>query len=717
MFYTNGSNFSISSAGFVKKPVYKIDDVGIAVVDKHGKFIDCNPCLLGMFGYQSKDELLEYTKQRWFVDGNDVAGFAHALKYGNARYETAYTRKGGEQRQCELFLSGVEVNGKLSIIVYMYDLMADKKAQEQIEVGIRQELLGNEIRAKTKFLARMSHELRTPLNIISGITDAQLLRSTAHDYDTHHAFENIRNASSTLLCIIDEILDLSKIQSGSMEIINKPYDIGQMLCDALNIDNKFRKKDKVTMAVYIDENLPAKPVGDAARMRQIITILVTNAFKYTTKGSVTLYINARRTIDSKGLSICVRDTGRGMRPQDIEAFHCPVTTSNEWLGLNIVRELAALMGGSIAIESVVGMGTQFTVNLPNNVLSTATIGRELAESLEVAMANQEATNVTHHFAREVMLYGRVLIVDDVESNLYVAQELMRPYGLDISTVTSGRDAIELIRKGNVYDIIFMDYMMPGLDGIETAKAIFKLGYTSPIVALTANALLGNSESFLDYGFTAFMSKPIDVRELDRILIELIRDKYSAEALKQRTEGTGLLEGKNNMLLDAVVKDVKRALGALVPLMNKPEWDENDYKDYTVYTHGMKSAMLNISDEGISILAKELETAGREQNDEVIRTKTPTFISELNRIAHEAQANATTAKKESDIDGDQDVLVAKLTDLQKASMAYNKSRVRAALADLNKFKWSEDVERLILVLEDYLPHSEFEKIEELVGKWL
>jgi FOG: CheY-like receiver len=208
------------------------------------------------------------------------------------------------------------------------------------------------------------------------------------------------------------------------------------------------------------------------------------------------------------------------------------TVEGTGLGMNITRQLVRMMNGEISVESEPGKGSVFTVRLPQKIVGSGVLGKESAEKVKQFNTGRTAqTNNAPQFVREYMPYGRVLIVDDVESNLYVARGLMAPYGLSIEIATSGPETIEKIKGGATYDIIFMDHFMPQMDGMEATKIIRDLGYTHPIIALTANALAGQAEMFLENGFDGFISKPIDIRQLNASLNKFIRDKYPPEVVE------------------------------------------------------------------------------------------------------------------------------------------------------------------------------------------
>jgi len=395
--------------------------------------------------------------------------------------------------------------------------------------------------AKSRFLARMSHEIRTPLTAVLGISEIQLQNPTI-SLVVEEAFAKIYNSSNILLSLVNDILDLSRIEAGKLETLNKPYEVASMVIDVVQMHLIYLGSKKVEFKVNTDESLPAYLIGDEIRLRQVLNNLLSNAFKYTDTGTVELSLKRlpHKTSGMITLQVSIRDTGHGMSPENLKSLTEEYTRFHEreyrlvegtGLGMSIVYSLLQLMNGTIDIESEVGVGTHVLIHIPQEISGGEIIGREIAENL-MSVDNLSSSLVKRvKFIPEPMPYGKVLVVDDIDTNLYVARGLLMFYDLQIETCISGREAIELIQDGQEYDIIFMDQMMPEMDGIEATKNIRKLGYLRPIVALTANALIGQSEIFLANGFDNFLSKPIQTVHLNGILNKYIRDNQSPEVLE------------------------------------------------------------------------------------------------------------------------------------------------------------------------------------------
>ena len=432
------------------------------------------------------------------------------------------------------------------------EAMKSLNEQAAIEAEARRiEAIEESNKAKNRFLARMSHEIRTPITAVLGISEIQL-RSQDLPQHIKEDIEQIYDSSKTLLGIVNDILDFSKIESGNMELIEEEYEVARLVYVATRLRLMYLEHKNITFDLKVDENLPCILVGDELRIRQIIDNLLSNAFKYTEKGIVTLSLQ-------KGLSyrdgyvnfnISIRDTGYGMAPQQLDTLtshrdeyksfyeYEGLAEGGTGLGVAIVYSLAQMMDATVEFQSEAGAGTSVFVSIPQKKTGgkeAASLGKKIAKSLQ-NFEKGTWTNEEFNFEPEPMPYGNVLIVDDVEANLYVAKGLLAFYEINVETVTSGQAAIDNIKEkseeGKVYDIVFMDQTMPELSGTETMQNLRGLGYSYPIVALTANALVGQEEEFLKNGFDGFISKPIQSKSLHDILIKFIKDKQQPETLAE-----------------------------------------------------------------------------------------------------------------------------------------------------------------------------------------
>ena len=444
--------------------------------------------------------------------------------------------------------------GSALSVIFSIILFNIIKEKQKADIKINEAIMANSI--KSDFLATMSHEIRSPMNVILGITEMQLEKEGLPP-DTTEALSKMHNASHLLLNIINDILDLSKIESGKMELIPVEYDVTSLINDTIQL-NLMRFYDKhIKFTLKVDENVPVTLFGDALRIKQILNNILSNAFKYTESGDIILSVSAGlpSAEDIVPLVLCVSDTGSGMTQEQISKLFDNYSRFNlkanrkiegAGLGMSITKHFVDIMKGEIIIKSKPGIGSDFTIRLPQGYVDSAVLGAEGAQTLQKLYLEKKVKERKMPKAdREYMPYGKILVVDDMEPNIYVANVLLAPYGLSIDSATSGAKVIEKIKSGMRYDIIFMDHYMPDMDGMETTKNIRGLGYKSPIVALTANALVGQEKIFLENGFDGFISKPIDTRQLDIILNRFIRDKYPVKTVEAARSLKKKLAGKKN----------------------------------------------------------------------------------------------------------------------------------------------------------------------------
>jgi len=424
------------------------------------------------------------------------------------------------------------------IVINIFNNRSENALAEQnlrlIDANVKTEAAN---RSKSNFLATMSHEIRTPLNAILGLTQIELQNADLPDKQLA-VFEKIQSSGINLLGIINDILDLTKIETGKMELIPIEYDVPSLINDAVQLNIVRIGSKDIEFILDIDENLPSRLIGDEIRVKQIFNNLLSNAIKYTRKGHVRLSVNSYQIDKDIMLVISVIDTGQGMKEEDrlhvfdeYTRFYTGAnrTIEGTGLGLNIIKKIVEMMNGIIDVESEFAKGSKFTVSIKQQSVDCPPIGAETARHL-CKFDFMSKKHKKQELIIEPMPYGKVLVVDDLEINLYVAHEILLAYQLDVDMATSGFDAIEKIQKGNKYDVIFMDHMMPKMDGIETTKKLRDWGYTGIIVALTANALVGNDQMFAKNGFDGFIPKPIDIKFINTILNKFIRDKHQQEAV-------------------------------------------------------------------------------------------------------------------------------------------------------------------------------------------
>ncbi|MDR1014426.1 MAG: response regulator [Coriobacteriales bacterium] len=481
--------------------------------------------------------------------------------------------------------------------------------------------------AKSRFLATMSHEMRTPLNAVVGLSELMLDTDDA-DEDAADDLARIHGAGVTLLRIVNDILDISKAESGRLELLPVEYGTPGLVSDVVAL-NSVRIEDKpVEFVLHIDEELPSRLLGDDLRVKQVCNNLLSNAFKYTKEGRVEWTLAAE--CDEEGgacLSIRVADTGIGIHAEDLEGLfseygqvdmHSHRAIEGTGLGLSITKRLVEAMDGSLSVESEYGVGSVFTARLHQELVDATPIGRETAQDLQNFRYVEERRRSNARLHRIPLPYASVLVVDDMQTNLDVTRGLMRPYGMRVDCVTSAEEAIERVRSADVrYDALFMDHMMPGMDGIEAARVIREEIGTDyaralPLIALTANALVGNEQSFLDRGFQAFLPKPVGIERLDGILRQWVRDeeKDTLLALADGIDMVRLLGQFGNdmaVALDVLGSFVANTAPLLARIGRAPE---GGLADYAVIVHGIKGSCRGICAERAGAQAELLEQAAR-----------------------------------------------------------------------------------------------------------
>jgi len=587
-------------------------------------------------------------------------------------------------------------------------------------------------RYKSSFLANMSHEIRTPMNTILGIAEIHLQDSN-QSQETEEAFNKIYESGDLLLNIINDILDLSKIEAGKLEVVQAKYDIPSLINDTALL-NRLRYESKpIEFLLHIDPDTPLELLGDELRIKQVLNNLLSNAFKYTEEGKVELFVSVEPvshnpvTDDDLILVFKVKDTGQGMTDKQISVLFDEYTRFNSntnraiigtGLGMSITMRLINLMDGKIFVESEYGKGSLFTVNLPQRRAGQEVCGIELVEKLQKFDFQSTSIAKKTLFIREYMPYGSVLVVDDVESNIYVTKGMLMPYGLEIDSSSNGFEAINKVNSGKIYDIIFMDHMMPKMDGIKTTNILRESGYKNCIIALTANALIGRAEMFMQNGFDGFISKPIDSRELNQILNEHIRNKKSHEVVEkarkeQREKNMKHTDTiKNSEKTMFFIHDAENALKVLGDILKKlPDINNDDINLYITTVHGIKSALANINENELSNAAKKLEHSGEERNFPQIIKDTPEFIKEL--IALMKKIKPDDKKNNADITNeDSDFLVEKLTEIKNACGEFDKKRAKTALEQLKERMWTSEIHTVFDEIAINLLHSAFKKASEV-----
>ena len=574
--------------------------------------------------------------------------------------------------------------------------------------------------AKSNFLATMSHEIRTPLNAILGLVQILLQKNYLND-EFIDALNRINNSGENLLGIINDILDLSKIETGKMELNPIEYDLPTLINDAVQLNMVRIGERPINFLLVINENLPYKLIGDELRLKQILNNLLSNAIKYTKKGFVKMTVENLPVDDNDNeldLIITIEDTGQGIKPEDQKKlftdylrFNTDINKNTEGtgIGLKITKNLVELMNGSISVETTYGKGSRFIVLVKQKRVDCEPIGTQLAESLCNFNYNDKKLNNSKLFEYIPIPYGKVLVVDDMETNLFVAEGLLKLYQLQIEKAINGYEAIKKVGQGDHFDIIFMDHMMPVMDGIQATQLLRSQGYQGTIIALTANALTGNDTMFMENGFDGFIPKPINIKQLDHYLKIFIRDKYPEQNQKFQAQVLDMLPQNSEQLDPKLIKIFCNDTEIIIDTLIK-SLENKDLKLYTTNTHALKSMLASIGENKYLSLAVQMEKAGLDNNFTFIKDNHDLLISALTQIIKKLKPTINDITDDSNIIEDRALLYHQLEMVIQACEVFDDQAVFEALDYLQDKPWKEETIKIIGNIKDKIfLHSDFEEV--------
>ncbi len=523
--------------------------------------------------------------------------------------------------------------------------------------------------AKSAFLSNMSHEIRSPLNAVLGLNEI-IMRESSEESVRSYALD-IQSSGKSLLAIINDILDFSKIEAGKMEIIDADYDLRMLLSDLVNMIESRARKKGLEFITDVDPDIPCKLYGDETRIKQCVLNILTNAVKYTPKGSVTLSVRYRQTdANHIALRFDVADTGIGIKEENLEKLCKPFERIEEkrnraiegtGLGMSIVTKLLAQMGSSLSVQSVYGKGSEFSFTLEQEVR-----GQERTGSQEEARASllRESASYRESFQAPE---ARVLVVDDTPLNITVFRGLVRSMRIQVDSAADGEAGLAAASK-TPYHLIFIDHLMPKMDGIEMLRRLREdssgPNAGTPCIALTANAISGSKERYLAAGFSAYLSKPIDSASLEAQLAQFLpaqlqkhrgdegfaesapqggaaRHSAGADPIVAELFGIDSAQALKNCGSTATFRETvlifKESIGEKSALIERYA-AERDWRNYTILVHALKSSARLIGAQGLSELAQELEAAGNkaQQADKdaqtLIAEKTPALLASYRAYA-------------------------------------------------------------------------------------
>jgi len=639
------------------------------------------------------------------------------------------------------------------------DVTKTIRLQKELEVALKEAQEANN--AKSYFLARMSHEMRTPLNAVIGLTELTIDAKGLSDVALSN-LQKIYNSGKMLLNTVNDILDISKIEAGKFDLVLEEYSLASLINDAVTQSIMHIGEKPVKFVMHINENLFSRLYGDELKIKQILNNLLSNSFKYTREGAVELSVSCDREGDAVWLGFQVNDTGIGIKPENLSRLFTDYSQLDTkynrkiegiGLGLSITKRLAEMMGGSITAESEYGKGSVFTVRLRQKFVSDAAIGSDIVESLKNFNYSDNKLNQYSRLVRINTPYARVLVVDDIVTNLDVAKGMLKPYQMQIDCVTSGQEAIDLIREENVrYNAIFMDHMMPGLDGIETTRIIreeigTEYAKTVPIIALTANAISGNEEMFLSKGFQAFLSKPIEFYNLDKVVQRWVRDKKQERILagpskgryswsidmrngqdrriifdrrsgvdrrdiEGRISGLDMNKGLERFGSEESYLEVLRSYAANTPplLKTAKEVNENNLADYAIAVHGIKGSSRGICADIAASVAEALEKAAKVENFDFVNANNMAFVKTIENLVEQIEDMLDEIAKHNPKPKKDKPEKELLLKLLSACENYDIDEIDTAITEIKSFEYVNDNE-LVAWLRENVDQMNYAQIVE------
>ena len=548
--------------------------------------------------------------------------------------------------RCLIYIAVMSVCNSLFYIVS--GSLEKAKLTEELEKAKTEAENAN--RAKSQFLAKMSHEIRTPINAIMGMNEV-ILRESSEPSVREYAGD-VKDSAAMLLSIVNEILDSAKIESGMMEIVPVEYQMGSLLNDLYNMISIKAQEKKLELVFDVDSGMPCEYFGDDKRIRQVLLNILGNAVKYTNRGSVTLQVRCKTEGTNAVLHFAVKDTGIGIKEEDIEkiydAFQRFDSSKNRnvegtGLGMNIAQQILKLMDSELQIKSEYEKGSMFSFEIVQRIVNAEPLGDFRSRLRRAEEGNEYRTVFTAPKAR-------VLVVDDYRMNLKVFRNLLKNTQMQIFEAESGRECLELLKKHS-FDIIFLDHMMPEMDGVETLHAIREndLCHEVPIVMLTANAIVGDREKYISEGFTEFLSKPIVPEKLDKMILQLLPEKLvvkDANVPLNSEVPNSVLQKLQSMLPEVNVQvgmntcsgDVEFYLELLqdfTHLSIKEElekyWGERDFKNYCIRVHGFKNNAYSIGAKALGDLAYELEKLTKDSLPEKVEPMQTSLFEQYAQI--------------------------------------------------------------------------------------
>ncbi|MCR5747931.1 MAG: response regulator [Lachnospiraceae bacterium] len=600
-------------------------------------------------------------------------------------------------------------------------------------------------KAKTSFLSNMSHEIRTPINAVLGMNE-MILRESG-DQNVLAYSESIKTAGNTLLGIVNDVLDFSKIEAGKMEIIPVEYDLSSVLNDLVNMIQTRADNKGLILLLDFDPDTPKMLYGDEIRVKQIITNILTNAVKYTEKGSVTFKINYERSKDAEDsifLNVSVSDTGIGIKQEDLSKLFSEFDRIEEkrnrniegtGLGMNITKTLLEMMESHLEVDSVYGEGSVFSFSLKQRVVNWEGIG-DYEKSYKDSIANRRKYN-----PKFVAPKANILMVDDNPMNLMVFKSLLKSTEVMIDTAENGEEGL-LRSTDNKYDIIFLDHMMPEKDGIETLHEIRMSAnnpnVNTPIICLTANAISAAREQYIEAGFDDYLTKPVDSAKLEEMMLVYL-PKEKIKDLGNGGEDSDTQKEEIPEILKPLLEqdDIDIALGirnsgdpeAYLSLLRiyydymdfkadeiKKLYDEKNWKEYTIKVHALKSSARLIGATGIGERAQLLENAGKNMDIDYIRENHKGFITEY--LGHKsvlAEVFAENVTENDKPEADSGLMETVYEEIRLAAEEMDIERLEGIFGEMESYSIPNDTRDKFDEIQESMQKYDYDEIIRIIDR--
>lgn len=640
--------------------------------------------------------------------------------------------------------------GVCSGLIYLLAMAAIKTGNEVLSLERERQMVMMDNESKTSFLTKMSHEIRTPINTIIGMNE--MIARENKDKTIEQYVIKAQDASRTLLALVNDVLDFSRMEAGHLNLTENVYQLSSLINDEVHMIQARAQAKNLIVDVNVDKNLPSYLYGDEVRIKQIISNLLSNAVKYTEEGSITFSVGYINGDDGRFyLKISVADTGVGIKNEDIEHVFESFAKLDEkknthiagaGLGLYIIKQLIDEMNGEIKVNSIYGKGSLFVASIPQTVIDKEPIGM-LSDDFKT-----ERTQLKQYRASFTASKAKILAVDDNEMNLAVVKGFLKQTQVQLDMATSGEQCL-LLCKDKKYDVIIMDHMMPEPNGIQTLRMLRENptgnNFSTPVVALTANAVAGSREAYLAEGFEEYLSKPIAADKLESVLMRLIPEELIT--LKNEEE-----ESKEEILVNNFVVDeegeISRSLGLSYCNYDEEMYEElltayysqgkiyteklpeyyalKDWKNYAITTHAMKSTSLNIGAREFSEMAKRHEMAGKEENVSWIDENWPDFyasyLNVLNAVEKmmpskdddNADKQELTIASKEEYKKECELLIEYLSNYEMNASIEQLSKLKTLqIADMDVDKRNKLFNEIAVAIDDF----DYAKAEELLTEWM